>query len=110
MKYTKEQIENARHQLRAVRKGDTLYTVVRNVARSGMSREIRVFIARKKEVRDISWAVAVTLGWSQNKDSHAVKVSGCGMDMGVHLVNCLSYAMHGTKCEKAGYTLDQRWL
>ena len=110
MKYTKEQIESAKHQLRAVRKGDTLYTIVRNVARSGMSREISVFIARGKEVRDISWAVAVTLGWSQNKNTRAVKIGGCGMDMGFHLVNSLSYAMHGTKCDKAGYTLEHRWL
>jgi len=32
-------------------------------------------------------------------------VTGCGMDMGFHLVNSLAYILFGD-----GYALDQRWL
>jgi hypothetical protein len=112
--------------------GTTVYTDVAHVSRSGMMRHIRAFVIQDKEPFPISAHVARVLGWPLNdgRSYWAVKVGGCGMDMGFHLVNALSYKLHGMKDRGdgaksensgrlftprrghfcAGYSLSQRWL
>lgn len=68
-----------------LRPGSEVYTVIKHVARSGMSRQIALMVVRKKEIWDISGFVATALGWRW-VDSNAVQVSGCGMDMAFHIV------------------------
>ena len=53
---------------------------------------------------DMSWAVARLLGWSFDRRNDGVKVNGCGMDMGFHLVYSLSYVLfpQGVGCIGAG--------
>jgi hypothetical protein len=75
--------------------GDTVYTVLRHVSRSGMSRAIDVYkITSGKDGRPekswLSYNVAKALEWGFNKNYEAVSVGGCGMDMGFHLVYTLS--------------------
>lgn len=72
-----------------LRPGDTVYTRVDSVSRSGMSRNISAFIGRGRDVINITYLVSKVIGWSlSNRGS--LKVSGCGMDMGFHVVYTLS--------------------
>jgi hypothetical protein len=116
--------------------GSTVYTVLRKVSSSGMSRHISVLVARKKRayegqpvkpvIRDIGWHVANVTGFTLN-DNHSLKVGGCGMDMGFHVVYSLGRALYpkGFKLRKGqygrngdksgydtngGYALNQQWI
>ena len=92
MKYTKKDIEDAKNTLLDIIKpGDTLYTILRHCSKSGMSRNISVLT---KDMREISYYVAVVLEYPRAKDG-SIKVGGCGMDMGFHLIHSLSNALYG---------------
>lgn len=80
--------------------GDTLWTKVEHVSRSGMSRSISCYIIRDSEPHNVSAWVAYAIGATVDRDRLAVKVSGCGMDMGFHVVYNLSRALnpHGVGC------------
>lgn len=83
-----------------VKPGSTIYTILESVSRSGMSRVIRVVVPlgggdpRPGFVHP-NHATAVLTGYklaSGHRDG--VKVGGCGMDMGFHLVYSLSRALY----------------
>jgi hypothetical protein len=132
---TKQQLrerDEARAQLRGILPpGSTVYTLVTHVARSGMSRRIRVLVMTPDEPHDISHLVGRALGYRRNRDDGGLVVGGCGMDMGFHLVHSLSYTLHGNATVgadaqvadekgrpfqprpdnyRAGYSLTHRWL
>tara|TARA_R110000823_G_C15693993_1_gene475688 strand:+ start:182 stop:526 length:345 start_codon:yes stop_codon:yes gene_type:complete len=92
-------------------KGATAFTTVRHVARSGMSRRISVLATSIRSgdgsISNYSYAVSQVLGWKHgpSRESASVKVSGCGMDMGFHLVYTLSSILYGD-----GYAIKQRWI
>lgn len=114
--------------------GDTVYTVVRHVSRSGMSRSISVVQLQDGEIFDWTLAVARALDERIDQNHDGVKVGGCGMDMGFHLVYELSHVLFrdgfdciGEGCpandhnngdrnyaphkhSDPGYALKQRWL
>ena len=84
-----------------VKPGMTVYCNLRHVSRSGMFRAISLHIKTEDGIRDISYPAAPLLeGYSEK--SRACKASGCGMDMGFHLVHNLSYALHGQGFECIG--------
>jgi hypothetical protein len=76
--------------------GSTVYTVMRHVSASGMSRRITVLHADGSVVRDVSHLVARAIGWKLH-DKGGIVVGGCGMDMGFHLAYTLSQALHGAR-------------
>ncbi len=83
----------------------TAYTIIRKVSASGMSRQISVKVIKEGRLYDISYSVAKVLDWSLVQNAHnAVRVSGCGMDMGFHLVSSLSHSLYGDD-----YTIRQEW-
>ncbi len=83
-------------------KGSTAYTTAVHVARSGMSRHIKVFATPKKGViQNVSGYVADYLDWRYT-NKEAVFVSGCGMDMGFHLIYTLSSVLYDD-----GYAIKQ---
>ena len=89
----------------------TVYTVLRSVSASGMTRHISLKVAEGSNIYDITYLVANALGEkvSDRNGYNTIKVNGCGMDMGFHLVYSLSSVLfHGQ--ERAGYVLSQRWL
>lgn len=88
--------DQARDELRKIIKpGDTVYTILRHVSRSGMSRIIDCYIIVKNEPRWIGRLVADALDWTYtDKNRGGLRVGGCGMDMGYHVVSSLSYALH----------------
>ena len=127
-----EAIERLREWLKP---GDTVYTNVIGVSRSGMSRRIKVYQFENNEPRYLTYNVAKALGWTFVGDPQdAIRVNGCGMDMGFHLVYELSatlfpsgFTCTGLGCHSndhsngdrnytshnhrdGGYALRQRWL
>lgn len=94
-----------------LKEGDKVYTILRHVSTSGMSRSISLVIAQGNEIIDITYYVAHALGDKviDSKGHRAIRVNGCGMDLGFHLVyNLSSVLFHGQ--ERAGYVLKQGWI
>lgn len=75
-----------------IKPGDRIYTMVRSVAASGMSRRISCYVVQKGRIRDISSMVATVTGSTESRNG-GVQVSGCGMDMPWHLVYSLGRAL-----------------
>ena len=114
--------------------GDTVWTAVKHVSRSGMQRTIACYLFVDNEPRWISRTVqrATDNGWDDKRDG--VKIGGCGMDMGFELIYQLSSTIWtdgffciGDGCPSndhtngdrsyvphphrdGGYCLRQRWL
>lgn len=88
----------------------TVYTVLRHVSQSGMSRDISLKTVEDGQIRDITYTVAIALGEKpKDKDGQRViRVNGCGMDMGFHLVYGLSSVLYGHE-DRGGYKLSQEW-
>lgn len=85
-RYSKTQIEEAKTRLTAadgyaLKPGDTIYSTVTHVARSGMSRSIRFFVMLDNRPHEITWAIARAAGYSMDDKNGGLKTSGCGMDM-----------------------------
>ena len=127
--------EEARDRLRKlVSPGDTLYTVLRNRARSGMSRDISVHAIVDGEPTWLTYNAALATGLRFDQKWEAIKMGGCGTDMGFALVYELSRVLFpdgftciGNRCPSAdhsngdrdytphlhkdgGYALRHRWL
>ena len=94
------EMEEARKELCTILKpGDTVYCVLRHVSRSGMQREISLFVNGPhvdkfpdQGIRCINWYAERVLQMRRGKRDGLV-VGGCGMDMGFHLVYSLSRAL-----------------
>lgn len=86
-----------------IKPGDTLYTETKNVSRSGMSRVIQVIkiscLDGQPSLLYLGYSVALALDWKYDKEREGVKVGGCGMDMGFHVIHMLGYALYGRKAE-----------
>lgn len=136
--------EDAIRQLRDLLKpGDTVHTILDHVSRSGMMRAIRCVVmttddrGRPIDLHPnylISKAIDVPQITRNGRRQDALKMTGCGMDMGFQLVHLLGYALYpdgftctGTDCpsndhsngdrdhtphqhSSGGYALRQRWL
>jgi hypothetical protein len=86
----KEQAEAVEHLRALLSPGDTVFTVLRHVSSSGMSRDIDLYILRDNEPLWLSGYAGRALGYRRHPQRDAIRVGGCGMDMGVHLVYSLS--------------------
>lgn len=110
-----------------IKPGDTIQCILRSVSRSGMNRKISVIYNGE----NISWHVSKLFGYKPaEKFGHwAVNVSGCGMDMGFHIVYMIGrylfpdgfipkeagrYGRNGTPDTEldtdGGYALKHQWL
>lgn len=80
-----------------VKPGDTLYTILRHVSRSGMSRSISVEkINGRGKIFQLDYLIADALGMRiDERGREGLKIGGCGMDMGFHVVYTLSDALYG---------------
>jgi hypothetical protein len=107
----------------ALKPGDKLYTVLRSVSRSGMSRTIDVYAITctdgQTDKRCWSYTIATACGDSLDKNG-AIKVSGCGTDAGFWIVYNLGrvlfpqgFAVSGDTSghdADGGYALKQEWI
>lgn len=94
-----------------VKEGSKVYTIMRHVSTSGMSRNISLVIAQGEEIIDITYYAAQVMGDKpiESKGHRAIRVNGAGMDMGFHLVYNLSSVLFAGQ-ERAGYVLKQGWI
>lgn len=119
--------------------GSTVSLVLTNVSRSGMSRHIKCLATLNEAVEtgilmthetdkptihhyentkivDISWYVAKAGAGDALVESptRAVRIGGCGMDMGLALIDSLSYAVYGKACPQlrngGGEGINYKWL
>lgn len=113
--------------------GSEVSCILRHVSRSGMLRHISFVITGKDgEILNLTWHMARALQYSLVSGSyhHALKVGGCGMDMGFAVVyslgRCLfpkgfkpveagkTYGRNGSPIDQVdidgGYALTHRWL
>ena len=92
-----------------IKKGDTLWTQLKHISQSGMMRHISVRQIKNNYPFDWSRLVAIALDWKQAKNKfggyNGIKVGGCGMDMGFHLVYTLSKVLYDD-----GYAIKHQWL
>ena len=92
-----------------IKKGDTLWTQLKHISQSGMMRHISVRQIKNDYPFDWSRLVAIALDWKQAKNKfggyNGIKVGGCGMDMGFHLVYTLSKVLYDD-----GYAIKHQWL
>lgn len=94
----------------------TVYTILRYVSSSGMTRHISLVIPEldiygNLILSNITYHVAELLGYkaSERNGFNTIKISGCGMDMGFKLVYDLSSVLFSDQ-DRAGYVLNHRWL
>lgn len=117
--------------LKRLKPGQRVYTILRSVSSSGMSRSLSVLIVtgpwqvgvhiQPAEIADITYSVAIVAGYRRNKRGHIV-VGGCGFDTGHDVVYSLGRALwpegtpepHGNRNGKpdsdGGYALNHSWL
>lgn len=105
-RYTKAERAEAIAELRKLLPpGSTVYTIVTHVARSGMSRNIKLYCLEmtdgKPGLRWISNYAARAIDYPQANRDGALKVGGCGMDMCWHVVSSLAYALYGHEPDRA---------
>lgn len=79
--------------LELVKPGDTIYTILRHVSRSGMSRTIDMVILTDDGPTSLIGRAYKVLGMPIDRDRWGIKIGGCGMDMGFALVYNLSSAL-----------------
>lgn len=123
MKLNKAEVANAKAELLArLKPGDTVYTRLNHVARSGMMRVIDLHIIRNNEPLRITWSVCAVTGTTYNMRHDGMQMDGAGMDVGFEAVYRLGKYLwpdgtpkpHGS-CNGApdldgGYALRHRWL
>lgn len=120
-----EQQEAVKALRRHLKPGSTVYTVLRHVSSSGMSRRIDVYTMKKNKPVGLTYYAAKALGYNRHPEKEGITVGGCGMDMGFHLVYNLGRTLFskGFKVKgmgrngdtsghdnDGGYALVQRWL
>ena len=97
MRYTKPEITIAFEKLQSLLKpGMTIHTVSRHTSRSGMQRSISMFafLPGDNAPTELDYWVSRVLGESIDQKHGGVRIGGCGMDMGFHLVYALARRLY----------------
>lgn len=75
-------------------KNTRIYSIVRHVSKSGMSRLIDFYVMVDNRPMWVTPAIRDILGYKQDEKTSALKVGGTGMDMCFHVVYSLGYKLH----------------
>lgn len=102
---TTEQVKALQFLRRFLRKGTTVYTVLRHVSSSGTSRLIDLYVVKQNEPIRLTWSASVMLEWTYSRKREALRVNGCGTDVGFEAVYTLADIVLGN-----ANALRQRWL
>jgi hypothetical protein len=112
---------------KVLKPGSTVYTVLRHVSKSGMSRRIDLYAVKNNKPLFLTGWAGDALGLRHDRKGGLV-VGGCGMDMGFHLVYELSCVLFprgfkvkagtahrngtpdGATDTDGGYALHHEWL
>jgi hypothetical protein len=112
--------------------GTCVGTILRHVSKSGMARDISLVITQHANIINITHLAALAMGEKVRESGghNAIRISGCGMDMGFELVYRLGWILcpkgfiprdagyysgrNGTSAESldtdGGYSLKQFWI
>jgi hypothetical protein len=89
--------------------GTTVYTILRHVSRSGMSRRISAIVrSAEGPLLNLDWFIERTGLYKSSSYGDGLVIGGCGMDMGFAMVYGLSRSLypHGFECvgeRRAGF-------
>lgn len=75
--------------LKNLRRGTVVYTILRGVSKSGMTRFVDAFVVVRGE------PLWVTIPLSHKRKNGCYVVRGCGFDVGYDLVARIGRALHG---------------
>lgn len=93
-----DQLKSLIHQVSAVLKPDnsdpTVFSVVRSVAKSGMTRHIDFFLIVDGDLRCITADISAVLGIRMAKTG-GLFVQGCGRDMAYHIIDSVQRSIPG---------------
>ena len=89
----------------------TAYTNLKWVSNTGMSRDMKVLAVKDNQLLDITYYVGkLDIGTLKERNGQRViRVGGCGMDMGFHVVYTLSAVLYGYQ-ERGAYKVNQEWI
>ncbi len=73
--------------------GTTVYSVLRGRSRSGMSRTLEFYVVFNREICRVTWSVAKILALPYDERVEALRVKGCGIDIGRDVVERLGRAL-----------------
>jgi len=97
-----EAIESLKESLKP---GDTVYTILRSVSASGMSRCLDVISISNNQPFRLTWDAAIALEQTYDRRRDAIRVSGCGLDVGYAVASRLAEKLFGDY-----RALNHRWL
>lgn len=107
---------------KAIKPGTKIYTIIRHVSSSGMSRSISMFYVNKGELVNIDHSAQIIMGNQFDRKNGGLKTTGCGMDMAWNMVYMLGAYLwpngtkkpHGTRNgqpdSSGGYALNHSHL
>lgn len=102
--------EDALAQLRKrIEPGQTVYTVLRHVSASGMTRRIDVYVMEENKPYFVTGLVGKACGYRHEFRKGGLVVSGCGMDMGFEVVYNLGRALWPDGAASAIHRADRAW-
>lgn len=114
--------------------GDTVYTVLRHVSRSGMKRVIGAFVMMDGKPYGVSYSAGKAIRATLDRERDGIVIGGCGFDAGFEIAYSLGHALYpdgfeciGEECRSndhsngdrdrtphhhkdGGYALRHRWL
>ena len=110
----KQEKESAKEYLRSIFDGQerpVAYTSLKWISSSGMSRDMKVLAVKNNQILDITWYIAkLDIGTLKERNGQrVVRIGGCGMDMGFHVVYTLSAVLYGYQ-ERGAYKINQEWI
>ena len=107
MKYSKEEIETAREQIRKLApEGTRVYYIIRKVSASGMSRRIDfVTIGELGLPLYLTRDFAIIYGAKLWRDDNGMRVNGCGMNMAEHVADFVADEVYGRESERKEWQL-----
>ena len=86
-----KQTEAKKYLKTIIKPSSTLVISIKNVSRSGMSRQMTVGVIRNNQLYNITYYVNDLLGYSNRKNY--VLVRGCGMDMTFWLADAITHLL-----------------
>lgn len=100
-KYNKSEVAESLVFLRDwIKEGQTVYCVNRRTSKSGMMRLVSMHVitpgtdaVKEPYLNDITFHAARVMDYGFDRDMHALRVNGCGMDMHWAAVESLGYAV-----------------
>lgn len=89
---------------------DTIYGIIKHVAKSGMSRSISfIYICEDRKPLFLDGVISNLFGYKLDLNNGGLKISGCGMDMIFKVVYDISEMIFEGQ-DRAGYLINSRQI